>query len=139
MSPLLILFSLLSVYFIANSVGIPLFLSILATGDALISFLATDDPQNRSPFSHRCSPYASSAFMTDLAIFLVSIVPLHPSLAPLRYPYMGRVNGKPLVEAVQARNWSLIVASKLFFARKRSSTNNWQFDLGREGASSFSK
>ena len=72
------------------------FLSIPATGDALISFLATDDQQNRSPFSHRCSTYASSAVMTDLAIFLVSIVPLHPSLAPLRYPYMRSFSFKCL-------------------------------------------
>lgn len=83
---------------------------------------------------------------------LVSIVPLHLSLATqdsdpppwdrsthLNVRLLGRVNCKPLVEGVQLRDWSLIVAGKLFLARKLSSTNNWQFNLGRERASSFSK
>ena len=148
MSPLLVLFSLLSVCSIANSVGIPLFLSIPGTGEALTSFSATDDQQNRTPFSHRCSSYASSAVL-DKPCDLVPILPLHPSLAPLWSSWMrsfsfkclftaGRESGKPLVEGVQARDWPLIVASKLFLASKLSSTNNWQLDLVREHASSFS-
>ena len=82
----------------------------------------------------------SRIYRSVTPFFRPSLILLHEIvLTHLNVCLMGRLSGKPLVEGVQGRNWSLIDASKLFLAGKLSSTNNWQFDLGREGASSFSK
>ena len=82
----------------------------------------------------------SRIYRSATLFFRPSLILLHEIvLTHLNVCLLGRLSGKPLVEGVQVRNWSLIDASKLFLAGKLSSTNNWQFDLGWEGASSFSK